>query len=119
VAFFDSCSKEEIVSLRSRLRTVLCCVVLEMGALTGVPMRPDEIRELMDTLAKPKLARTNPDRPDDGDPPGEPDDHGVSIRRGWRLLPLPGRFAAFAPPTRRWWHRWRMFSSTASKEAPR
>lgn len=57
------------MSLKSRLRTLLCCVVLEVGALTGVPMRPDEIRELMNTLAQPKLARVLPDRPDDGDPP--------------------------------------------------
>jgi len=56
------------VSLKLRLRTLLCCVVLEVGALTGVPMRPDEIQELMNTLNQPKLARTNPDRPDDGQP---------------------------------------------------
>jgi len=57
------------VSLKSRLRTLLCCVVLEVGALAGVPMRPDEIRELMNALAQPKLARVLPDRPDEGDPP--------------------------------------------------
>jgi hypothetical protein len=91
------------VSLKKKLRTLLCCVVLEVGALAGVPMRPDEIRELMDTLAKPKLARTNPDRTDDGD------GCDVTIRRGWRL-PLPaGRSAAWSRPTRRWWHRWRIF----------
>jgi hypothetical protein len=90
--------------MKSRLRTLLCCVVLEVGALAGVPMRPDEIRELMDTLARPKLARTNPDRTDDGD--GED----VRIRRGWTLLPRPpGRSAASTRPTRRWWRRWRMF----------
>jgi hypothetical protein len=61
------------VSLKSRLRTVLCCFVLEIGALAGVPMRPDEIRELMNTLAQPKLARVLPDRPHEGDPPPLPD----------------------------------------------
>jgi hypothetical protein len=30
--------------------------VLEVGALTGVPMRPEEIRELMQTLNQPKVA---------------------------------------------------------------
>ena len=55
------------MSVKGKLRTLLCCLVLEVGALTGVPMRPDEIRELMDTLARPKLARILPDRPDDGD----------------------------------------------------
>jgi len=55
------------MSLRSKLRTLWCCVVLQVGALAGVPMRPDEIRELMNTLAQPKVARTNPDRPDEGE----------------------------------------------------
>lgn len=96
--------------MKSRLRTLLCCAVLEVGALTGVPMRPDEIRELMNTLAQPKLAQTNPDRPDDGDLPPDPADRNVRIRRGWRLLPRPpGRSAAFTRLTRRWWTRWRMF----------
>lgn len=71
--------------LKSRWRTLLCCCMLEVGALAGVPMRPDEIRELMDTLAQPKLARTNPDRPDDGDLPPAADGEDVRIRRGWRL----------------------------------
>jgi len=96
------------VSLKSRVRTILCCVVLEVGALTGVPMRPDEIRELMDTLAQPKLARTNPDRPDEGDLPPDADERNVRIRRGWRLFP-PGRHAALTRPTKRWWRRWRLF----------
>ena len=98
------------MSLKSRLRTILCCVVLEVGALTGVPMRPDEIRELMNTLAQPKVARTNPDRPDEGDlPPATPDEQ-IRIRRGWTLLSrLPGRSAALTRQTRRWWTRWRPF----------
>jgi hypothetical protein len=97
------------VSLKSRLRTLLCCVVLELGALTGVPMRPDEIEELMNTLAQPKLARTNPDKPDEGDLPASADAD-VRIRRGWRLLPRPpGGSAASTRPTTRWWRRWRMF----------
>jgi hypothetical protein len=91
------------VSLKKKLRTLLCCVVLEVGALTGVPMRPDEIRELMDTLAKPKLARTNPDRTDEGD------GSDVTIRRGWRLARPTGRSAASSRPRRRWWRRWRIF----------
>jgi len=97
------------MTLKSRLRTVLCCVVLEVALLAGASMRPDEIRELMDTLAKPKLARTNPDRPDDGDLPDLQDEH-VRIRRGWRLLPRPpARFAASTRLTKRWWRRWRLF----------
>ena len=59
------------MSLKSYLRTVLCCAVLQVGALAGVPMRPDEIRELMHTLNVPKLAWVLPDKTDDGD--GGPD----------------------------------------------
>ena len=96
------------MSLKSRLRTVLCCVALQLGALSGVPMRPDEIQELMNGLAQPKLARTNPDRPDDGDPPVDADSH-VRIRRGWRILPRPPVRAATPSATPRWWRRWRLF----------
>jgi hypothetical protein len=90
VWILDSChNRREHVSLKSRLRTLLCCTVLELGALTGVPMRPDEVKALMQTLAQPKLARTNPDRPDDGGPPDVPANDGaqeIRIRRIWRRL---------------------------------
>lgn len=65
------------MSLRRRLRTVLCCVVLEFGALTGVPMRPDEIQNLLQALSVPKLAQEDPerntqrDRPDGEDAAGQ------------------------------------------------
>jgi hypothetical protein len=97
------------VSLRSKLRTIVCCAALQLGALSGVPMRPDEIQELMNTLAQPKLARTNPDRPDDGDLPPEADVSGVRIRRGWMLLRRPERSTAVTRQARRWWTRWRLF----------
>jgi hypothetical protein len=96
--------------MNSRLRTLLCCAVLQVGALVGTPMRPEEIRELMDTLSKPKLARTNPDRPDDGDLPPEADEAGIRVRRGWTVGPHPpGRFTGFTRSTTRWWRRWRLF----------
>jgi hypothetical protein len=57
------------MSLKRRLRTLVCCAILEMGALAGVPMRPEQIRELMEVLNRPRLAQTNPDRTDDGDRP--------------------------------------------------
>jgi len=37
-----------------RLRRLLLCVALEMGALAGVPMRPEEIRKLLEAMAGPK-----------------------------------------------------------------
>jgi len=99
-----------VKSVKSRLRTVVCCLALQIGVITGVPMRPDEIEALMHTLAQPKLARTNPDRPDEGDLPPAADGEDVRIRRGWRLLAgPPGRSAASTRPTPRWWRRWRMF----------
>jgi hypothetical protein len=62
------------VPLKHRLRTLLCCSVLEMGALLGVPMRPEQIQELMHTLNQPTIAQTNPEQRPDGDKPetGEP-----------------------------------------------
>jgi len=55
------------MSVRNRLRTVVCCAILQFGALFGLPMRPEQIRELMHTLNQPKVAQTNPDRTADGD----------------------------------------------------
>jgi hypothetical protein len=49
------------VSLKNRLRTIACCVVLQAATLIGVPMRPDQVQELMHSLNQPKLARTIPE----------------------------------------------------------
>lgn len=45
-----------------------------MGALLGVPMRPEQIQELMHTLNQPTIAQTTPEQRPDGDKPetGEP-----------------------------------------------
>ena len=53
--------------VRSRLRTILVCTMLEFAALTGLPMRPEEIEELMYTMNQPKLARTTPDESERSD----------------------------------------------------
>jgi hypothetical protein len=55
------------VSIRSRLRTALCCAVLQVGVVIGVPMRPEQIQELMRDLSAPKIARTIPDERENGD----------------------------------------------------
>jgi len=49
-----------------RLRTLFVCAFLEFGALMGVPRRPEQIQDLMQTLNVPRIAQTNPDRTDDG-----------------------------------------------------
>jgi hypothetical protein len=53
--------------MKHRLRTLLCGAVLEIGVLFGVPMRPEQIRELMQTMNQPKIAQTDPERTADGD----------------------------------------------------
>ena len=57
------------MSIVRRLRTVVCCAILEIGTLVGVPMRPEQIQDLMSAMNVPKVARTNPDDTDLGDPP--------------------------------------------------
>lgn len=60
------------MSIAHRLRTILCCALLEIGVLIGVPMRPEQIQQLMRDMNAPKIVRVTPDRPDGGDP--SPDD---------------------------------------------
>jgi hypothetical protein len=58
------------MSLKSRLRVIFVCAALELGVLAGVPMRPDEIRELMNQMNQPKLAHVLPaDEEGVDDPP--------------------------------------------------
>ena len=56
--------------VRQRLRTILVCCVLEFGAVIGLPMRPEEIEALMQTMNQPTIVHTIPDEHDIGD-----DDH--------------------------------------------
>ena len=55
--------------LRHRLRTILVCLVLEWSALIGMPMRPEEIVDLMQTMNTPKVVHTNPDEDESGEDP--------------------------------------------------
>jgi len=64
--------------MKSKLRTILLCLSLEVAAFFGVPMRPEEIEELLGRLSRPKLAHTIPDGKEDG----EPDESGWSRGRG-------------------------------------
>jgi hypothetical protein len=50
--------------MRQRLRTLFVCVVLEFGTLIGVPMRPEEIEELLHTMNGPKIAHRITDESD-------------------------------------------------------
>ncbi len=59
------------MSWKKRLRAVMVCFVLEVGALTGVPMRPDEdLRQLFEAMNEPQLAHVLRQEEDEGDDPG-------------------------------------------------
>jgi len=57
------------MSLASRLRVLFVCLALEVGVVSGVPMRPDEIRELMNEMNQPRLAHVLPSEETGGDDP--------------------------------------------------
>lgn len=57
--------------VRERLRTLLVCITLEVGVVFGVPMRPEQIQELMFQLQLPKLAHVIPDDEAGGDGTGD------------------------------------------------
>jgi len=59
------------MSLKKRLRAIFVCAALELGVLSGVPMRPEEIRALMHQISQPKLAHVLPTGEQSGDEPGE------------------------------------------------
>jgi hypothetical protein len=42
------------MSFKHRLRTLLLCLPLLVGALGGLPMRPEQIEELMHTMNRQK-----------------------------------------------------------------
>ena len=60
------------MSLRKRLRVAFVCTFLQFGALIGIPMRPQEIQELMQQMNAPKLAQVLPSEERDGDDPPDP-----------------------------------------------
>ncbi len=57
------------MSHKKRLRTIFLCAALELGVLSGVPMRPEEIRALMNQVNQPKLAHVLPTDDQSGDDP--------------------------------------------------
>ena len=57
------------MSFTKRLRTLFVCATLELGVLGGVPMRPGEIRSLMNQIGQPKLAHVPPTDDQSGDDP--------------------------------------------------
>lgn len=70
--------RRQIVSIKHLLRTLAVCLPLMIGSLSGVPMKPEEIEELMHNLNQPKLTITVPGESENGDDPiDDPLDRGV------------------------------------------
>ena len=57
--------------MRTRLLKAFVCVFLGVGSVMGVPMRPEEIAELMSNMNQPKIAVTLPEDDDRDDPLGQ------------------------------------------------
>ena len=55
------------MSLKRRLRTLACCGLLQIAALFGIPMRPKEVQEFMQSLNEQKVAHTLPEEKEKGE----------------------------------------------------
>ncbi len=53
--------------MRSLFRKILLLMTLQAGVFLGVPMRREEIRDLLKQLTQPKIAHTLPDEADKGE----------------------------------------------------
>lgn len=60
---------------RSLVKTISLYMILELGALVGVPMRPDDI-ERMTRQLNDAVVQVVEDRERDGDPPDPPEPPG-------------------------------------------
>jgi hypothetical protein len=54
--------------VRTRLCKVVVCLALSLGGFMGIPMRADEIQELMRTMNESVIETTLPDESDKDDP---------------------------------------------------
>lgn len=54
------------MSLKGRLRTLVLCFPLLLGSISGVPMRPEEIENLMHSLNQQEIVVTIPKENEDG-----------------------------------------------------
>jgi hypothetical protein len=55
-----------------KLRVWALCIALQAGVLSGVPMRPDEIRDLLNRFNQPAVAHVLPSEDDHGDDDDSP-----------------------------------------------
>jgi hypothetical protein len=59
--------ERSLMSIKHLLRTLVICLSLGLGSLAGVPMKPEEIEELMHSLNQQKITVTIPDESENGD----------------------------------------------------
>lgn len=55
------------MAFKHKLRTLLLCIPLLMGAFGGMPMRPEEIEELMNSMNQQKVKYVIPLETENGD----------------------------------------------------
>jgi len=53
--------------MKHRLRTLLICLPLLIGSVISVPMRPEQIEELLQSTKQQKVADIIPDESENGD----------------------------------------------------
>ena len=53
--------------MKRKFRTLLLCLPLLLGSCLGVPMKPEEIEELMQLHQRPQITYSNPDEGESGD----------------------------------------------------
>jgi hypothetical protein len=55
--------------MNRRLRAMLCGLLMQAGVLFGVPVRPQDVEQLMHAMHQQKGGQMNPDSPEPGGPP--------------------------------------------------
>jgi hypothetical protein len=53
--------------MKHRLRTLLMCLPLLVGSVIGVPMRPEQIEELLRSMNQQNVTHSIPDESENGD----------------------------------------------------
>ena len=68
------------MSFKHQLRTLIVCLPLALGLLMGVPMKPEEIEQLMHDLNQPRIAVTIPGESENGGGSEDPEEETADWR---------------------------------------
>lgn len=63
--------REDLVSMKRKLRNLFLCFTLLVGSIGGAPMRPEEIEDLMHIMNQPKITYAIRANSENGDDAGE------------------------------------------------